>query len=465
VRYAIVSDLHANLQAWKAVLIDIRSSDVDKIICLGDIVGYGPDPVRVLESVHANVDHFVLGNHEAAVTGKLDTSLFNDSARKVVDWTRRRLNQEALAFLGSFPLSLRGEHFRCTHGDFSDPGAFHYVIDPQDAAPSWQTVSEPLLFVGHTHRSAIFLLGASGTPRMVEPQDFSIEDTRRHLVNVGSVGQPRDGEARACYVILDTDRKAVHWRRVPFDLDAYAAGLRAAGLPDKPAYFLRHDPRKGAPPLRQLLSFSPATQESQAARDVVQVQDLQGLRRRVSWWKRVTLSVVATVVLTGTAAGTIAWRHATRAAAFAAPASWPWVAGWPVLLGNRHKQQVSMLTTNGEAVLLLESSTARDEIVLSSPERPAEQHDRWLRIIEIKPAGRFDGKVETVLSLVKNVDGEPRVMDNFHVKEPNQNRAAGWLRAEKTVDIPARSTSIQHRIRARFTGRVLVRSIRLERRQ
>ena len=128
-RFAIVSDLHSNLQAWNAVLLDIRSQKLDRIICLGDVVGYGPDPAEVLRSVHANVNHLVLGNHDAVVCGKMDETLFNESARQIIDWTRGQLNREARRFLGSLPLSLDAGLFRCAHGDFSEPGAFNHATE------------------------------------------------------------------------------------------------------------------------------------------------------------------------------------------------------------------------------------------------------------------------------------------------------------------------------------------------
>jgi len=150
-RFAIVSDIHSNLQAWNAALLDIRCNSIDKIVCLGDVVGYGPNPAEVLKSVHENVDYIVLGNHDAVVCGKMDASLFNDQACEIIEWTQAQLNNNAVKFLNSLPLSLASPAFRCTHGDFSQPEAFLYIIDPEDAVASWQTREEQLLFVGHTH--------------------------------------------------------------------------------------------------------------------------------------------------------------------------------------------------------------------------------------------------------------------------------------------------------------------------
>ncbi|MEI6809351.1 MAG: metallophosphoesterase family protein, partial [bacterium] len=274
-RYAIVSDIHSNLQAWNAVLLDIRSTGVDRIICLGDIVGYGPNPVQVMESVHANVDHFVLGNHDAILCDKLDSSLFNDSARFVLEWTKTQMGKNATKFLSTLPLALDGRTFRCAHGDFSEPGYFNYVTEPQDAMPSWNAVTEQLLFVGHTHVPAIFLLGKSGTPHIVPAQDFALEEEKRYLVNPGSVGQPRDGDARASYCIYDQEAGSVCWRRIPFDIDAYRCSVTSTGLPLSASHFLSFDPRKGVSPLREMLSFSPPNTPELAVQNAVAIQTLE----------------------------------------------------------------------------------------------------------------------------------------------------------------------------------------------
>jgi len=124
---AIISDVHANMQAWNSVLLDIRSLDLDSIFCLGDTVGYGPNPAEVLSSIHTNVEHLVLGNHDAVVCGKLKPDLFNDSAAELIRWTSKQLNNQAVDFLASLPLSIDCGDFRCSHGDLADPAAFNYI--------------------------------------------------------------------------------------------------------------------------------------------------------------------------------------------------------------------------------------------------------------------------------------------------------------------------------------------------
>ena len=488
-RYALVSDIHANLQAWNAVLLDIRSRKIDRIICLGDIVGYGPDPARVLESVHANIDHLVLGNHDAVLCGKMDASLFGEAPRKIIDWTRGQLTQDAVTFLRSFPLTLRAPGFRCAHGEFGDPGSFEYIIDPEDAVPSWNSVEEQLLFVGHTHRPAIFLLGSSGAPHMVTAQDFVVEAGKRYIVNVGSVGQPRDGEARAAYCVLDADKRAVYWHRVPFDIDAYRESLSAAGLPAGPSYFLRHDPRKGRPPLRELLSFSPARTPEQAARDTVAVAEISQLRRRVTRWKILVGLLAALFVLAAATTAFALWRHAHRGYCIAWPGTIPLraaatavdhnilpsirapsgtgrpVKGWQVHLGHRRKQQVWATRASGSNIVLqLLSATGRDELKLVSPRVHVTPGMKLCIEGAFRKRTDFTGNTALVVRLHKQVGGQVVHVDPFIVKQPSMARRGGWLLAKQTFEVPADTVSLTFEVRSSFTGHLQIKDLSLVRR-
>jgi len=301
VRYAIVSDIHANLQAWNAVLTDIAAQRVGRILCLGDSVGYGPNPSEVLESVYRHVDAFCMGNHDAAVCGKLDPALFNERARRLLDWTRTRLSDKAARFLAAQPLTLAGPGFRCVHGDFTEPAAFNYIEDHADAARSWPAATEPILFTGHTHLPALFVIGASGATHHLPPQDFVIEPGKRYLVNPGSAGNPRADEALASYCILDDDAGSVVWRTVPFDLDAYRAALLAAGFAETDTPFLERDPRRHLSAIREAVSFSPASTPDQLAHGVTPVSELTRLSRVARRWKRIALVAAVTGFLAGAA--------------------------------------------------------------------------------------------------------------------------------------------------------------------
>lgn len=385
-RCAVVSDIHANLQAWKAALIDIRSQGIDRIVCLGDVVGYGPNPAEVLESVHAHVDHLVLGNHDAVVCGKLDPALFNPAARQIVDWTRSRLSRRAGRFLETLPLTLAAPSFRCAHANFAAPGLFDYIDEAEDALASWRAVAEPLLFVGHSHRPAIFVLGSSGMPHKLEPEEFCIEEGKRYIVNAGSVGQPRDGEARACYCVLDTDEGSVRWRRIPFDLDAYRAALAEAGIPEESSYFLRADPLAGVPPLRELVQFAPSGTPHPMMRRTEEVQDIGVLKRRVRRWKALVATTAVALALVLAAGGALLRRHhrggeipgrdltGTTARAGALErnlVAWPPFdgatsepVGWTVRLGDRRRQTARQDAGAGDTVL--SSDAPRDTLSLVS---------------------------------------------------------------------------------------------------
>ena len=226
-RYAFVSDIHANLQAWNAVLADIRAQRIDRLICLGDIVGYGPRPAEVLASVYRHAHEIILGNHDAVVAGKLDPGCFNDDARRMIQWTKKQLDLKAIHFFRSLPYTIEGEGFACSHADFSDPAGFLYLREESDARASWKRTEEPLLVVGHTHVPEVYLLTADDTCKHYDAVDFEMESGNRYIINTGSAGMPRDGDFRASYVIFDSTEKSVVFQRVAFDLDAFRKDVQS----------------------------------------------------------------------------------------------------------------------------------------------------------------------------------------------------------------------------------------------
>lgn len=286
-RLAILSDIHSNLRAWNAVLADVATQRVDRILCLGDLVGYGPSPVEVLESAYRHVHSFVMGNHDAVVAGKMSPDVFNDRARRLVLWTRDRIGRRGADFLGRLPLTLAGRGYRCAHASFVHPAAFGYILGPEDAAASWAATAEQILFIGHTHEPKLFVLGHSGTPHALDPQDFMAEEGKRYIVNVGSVGLPRDADGRASYVLFDEDTRAVYYRRVPFDMDAFRADVERAALDPADVPLLRHDPRQRLALLREAPDFSPATRREDEAQDVVEAASAEVAlaRRTAAHWR------------------------------------------------------------------------------------------------------------------------------------------------------------------------------------
>ena len=494
-RYALVSDIHANLQAWNATLLDIRSSEIDHIICLGDLVGYGPNPVEVLQSVHASVDDIILGNHDAVIAGLMDPSLFNEKARAIIDWTAAQLGKPAVQFLKGLPLSLAGDGFRCTHGDFSSPASFRYVIDAEDAVPSWHTAADNILFVGHTHQPRIFILQPNGAVEVREPEDVTFEPGLRHLVNVGSVGQPRDGEARACYAILDTKQLTLSWRRIPFDIDAYRAALQTAGLPESASYFLVHDPRKGRPPLREILNFSPAQRPEQGARNAVELRELKELRRSMRKWKYLSLGILAIALAVAAAIGFPWWQERTRGLDVPAPDAPPVVAaaaladanllavpptagsanepirGWSIHLSDRRRQAVRPVRLADKSAqppeptpaLSLSSSLLNDPLRISAdPVTVSPDMRLTLEGSFLKSRG-WTGSVEVVVMAASTLSTPETQQTTLLAQAPNIREKGGWFGVKKTLTVPPGMTVLRVHIRGAFLGEVVCRDLRLQR--
>ncbi|MDZ4198026.1 MAG: metallophosphoesterase family protein [Kiritimatiellia bacterium] len=490
-RYALVSDIHANLQAWKAVQLDLASAGANRVICLGDVVGYGPNPADVLESVYGSVHHFLLGNHDAALCGKMDTDLFTDRARILIEWTRSRLASTAPGILAEWPLTLRGRGFRCAHGDFSAPGHFRYILEPEEAAASWAATPEPLLFVGHSHCPGLFVLGASGTPHRVDPQDFVLEPGKRYLVNVGSVGQPRDGDPRASYCLYDTREQTVCFRRIPFDLDQYRRAIADAGLTPDSSPFLEADPRGGVRPIRPLLGFHPPEDAAHAARNAVPGRDLETLKRSVRFWRLAALLLgIAAIGVLGVRAF-YQWRNradgpilseshgpAPRVAAHYSTGvnllvlptqpveAGAILPGWAVRLGSGLRQSVAAAPEEeeGRTLLRLRSTAPDRKMSLSSPDIRTEPGQRFMAEAYFRKSENFRGRVWMCISVDRRTDSGIETLEQFIVKEPNLRRRDGWMAARETFALPAGSFALRFQLHGQFEGEAEISQITLQRR-
>lgn len=221
---AILSDIHSNFDALAAVLEKIDSLQPDRIICLGDIVGYGAEPNECVEIIRRRSIPAVLGNHDQAVAGDLPADDFNDSAKAAVVWHRHRVSTDNAEFLRTLPLSIDEANALFVHGSPDHPEEFRYLLSHSDAAGSLPSFSQPVCFVGHTHRPVIF------SERGIEPMLY--RDVRS-IVNVGSVGQPRDGDRRGCFALFDSVQWTVELIRVEYDVQAARDKIIAAGLPKR----------------------------------------------------------------------------------------------------------------------------------------------------------------------------------------------------------------------------------------
>ena len=217
-RYAILSDLHANASALKAVVADAKGEGVETFVCLGDIVGYGPSPAETLAEARRACSIAVAGNHDDAVSGRIDADDFIDLAGDAVARHRKALPRDGIAYLRSLPHVALLDGATAVHGDLTAPEEFRYVDSADSAAENFAAADFKLLFAGHTHVPEIYLTGGSGATYRIDPQDFAIEEGKRYIVNPGSVGYPRerDGRCLSSYVIYDSGEGTVSYRFLPF---------------------------------------------------------------------------------------------------------------------------------------------------------------------------------------------------------------------------------------------------------
>jgi putative phosphoesterase len=222
VRIAIISDIHSNLEALQAVLENIKEKDVEKIFCLGDVVGYGADPNECVALVRKHCETTLLGNHDNAAVDLSLTKSFTTNARIAAEWTSKNLSGESRQFLRSLPFSSKLLDVMFVHSSPFQPEEWHYVLSVIDVVPALRSFAEPICFIGHTHVPLIYSeVGRVGR----------IRKGTKALVNVGSVGQPRDGNPRASYGVFDTKMWEYENARVEYDIDQAAGKIMDAGLP------------------------------------------------------------------------------------------------------------------------------------------------------------------------------------------------------------------------------------------
>lgn len=229
-RYAIISDIHSNLEALEAVLADIRRVGVDEILCLGDIVGYGANPNECIALVRDCSRATVAGNHDYAAVGLTSTDTFNPYARAATEWTQRVLGQVEGEWLRSLPLTAVVEDMRLAHATPLEPAEWRYILHAADATDELLGIDERACFVGHSHLPAVFER-TDGTTRLRGFGRLQLDGPGRYLVNVGSVGQPRDGNNNAGYAVVDSGAASAELRRVPYDISTAQAKILRAGLP------------------------------------------------------------------------------------------------------------------------------------------------------------------------------------------------------------------------------------------
>ncbi|MCL2179366.1 MAG: metallophosphatase family protein [Proteobacteria bacterium] len=231
-RIGIFSDVHSNLEALVAVLKRAEELKVDRLISLGDVVGYGASPEECCRLVRSNTELTLLGNHDAAVVGRMDYSYYYGAARHVLDWTAGVLSEDSFRWLSGLPYTYRyGENVLCSHGAPFEPQAYEYVFSSDQIAQLLpEVLALPRLsFVGHSHLCKVFRV-LDG--EVVERHEvaFELEPAAHYLISVGSVGQPRDYDNRACFVVLDEGAQSMEFVRVEYDIATSAQKILDASL-------------------------------------------------------------------------------------------------------------------------------------------------------------------------------------------------------------------------------------------
>ncbi|MBI2487318.1 MAG: metallophosphoesterase family protein [Deltaproteobacteria bacterium] len=227
-KYGIISDIHANLEALNTTLQEIDKLDANKIICLGDIVGYGANPNECLERIKERKIDSIMGNHDVVACGKKEPDNFNPVARDAALWTRHVLTQENREFLYNLPERREFEDFLIVHGGISDPDL--YIFSTYDTIPEFNLMKkQSVCFFGHTHVRTYYVFQDDAITCLFD-YEIKIEPKAKYLINPGSVGQPRDRDPRASFLIYDTEKGIVKFTRLEYDLSLAQKKIIEAGL-------------------------------------------------------------------------------------------------------------------------------------------------------------------------------------------------------------------------------------------
>lgn len=237
-KYAIVSDIHSNLESLQKAFSLIGPDE--KIMCLGDIVGYGPNPNECLRLVRERASEVVLGNHDVAAVDNFGVEYFNPAARRAIEWTQRVIDKEMVDWLNGLSYEMRHPQFLMVHG--APVHYFEYLLDKRHARAAFDRTDAPIVFVGHTHIAEYYSLDAQGNighAHMQTGGELVLDKSLRYIIDVGSIGQPRDLNPQPCFVRFDDETRVVQWVRYDYPIAEVQAKIVQAELP--PALAARLD--------------------------------------------------------------------------------------------------------------------------------------------------------------------------------------------------------------------------------
>ncbi len=229
-RYAVLSDVHSNLEAFKVVLTDVKQKQIKDIVFLGDAVGYGPNPNECIDLLAERCKILLAGNHDWGVLGLTDISYFNEYARYAIEWTKGVLTEKNTKIIKSFPVKKesKDDNILFVHATPKDPEEWHYLLTLWDAEINFNYFDNNFCFIGHSHQPFIIERFPSGE-LVTYKEEARIKKGDRYIINAGSVGQPRDGDPRACYAIINDEK--VEIVRISYDIGSVQKKMREERLP------------------------------------------------------------------------------------------------------------------------------------------------------------------------------------------------------------------------------------------
>jgi len=230
-RIAVFSDVHSNLEAMRKVAAFYESQAIDMYVCLGDIVGYGPNPNECCDIVRGIVTHTVLGNHDAAVSDRMDYAYYYDAAKNALNWHKSKISPDNYEWLRQLPYRVDAEGLTFCHGSPRNLEEFDYIFTAAQAETlmeEWDNLGQ-VTFIGHSHLTKAFSLNTKGVEE-VHPPLIKLEPGSKYVVTVGSVGQPRDNDNRACCTVLDTAAQTITYHRLRYDVRSTARKIFASDL-------------------------------------------------------------------------------------------------------------------------------------------------------------------------------------------------------------------------------------------
>jgi diadenosine tetraphosphatase ApaH/serine/threonine PP2A family protein phosphatase len=230
-QYGLISDIHGNLEALQAVYKEIDKIGVDEILCLGDIIGYGPDPEKCVELVRERVNIILAGNHDYAPIGLVDVTYFNTYAKRAVEWTASQITEETRKFLEERPLIHQFQNFTIVHSTPADPDAWEYILSIDDAIENFPHFDSRCCFIGHSHVPVIISKAPDEHIKVKRVEKMTLEEGFKYIINIGSVGQPRDLDPRAAFAVFDDETYSYTLHRVKYDIGKVQRKILERGLP------------------------------------------------------------------------------------------------------------------------------------------------------------------------------------------------------------------------------------------